>query len=269
MSALPMPMPECKPVRGARGVWLALSLWAVVLAAVACCGGVARAQDGGAWLSVMGGELWSPLELNPIAWYQGDGEALDSSGNGHHGTWVGTESYAKGKVGSGFELDGASMVSCGTNFTITTELTICAWVKPTAEGMFPRIAGAENRWIPYIYLSNLCFYGSGVNAPMPGAGVELNTNTFITVRYKDGENIRAYINGMYKGEITKTGALSALTGTPITIGNRTGGDRSFTGTIDDILIFDRALTPVEIAQLYNASKAQYGAPWGLPPNPAP
>ena len=65
-----------------------------------------------------------------VAHYKFDGDATDSSGNGHHGTEVGTPTYVSGVFGQAIEFDGSSYVDCGTDpaFDITNEITVAAWI---------------------------------------------------------------------------------------------------------------------------------------------
>ena len=50
-----------------------------------------------------------------IGEWKGDGNALDTSGNGNNGTWTGVENYAPGVSGQAFSFDGSSGVSAGTS----------------------------------------------------------------------------------------------------------------------------------------------------------
>jgi hypothetical protein len=43
--------------------------------------------------------MTTPIARGLVAWYRGENNALDSSGNGRHGTWSGTAAYAAGKMG--------------------------------------------------------------------------------------------------------------------------------------------------------------------------
>ena len=66
-----------------------------------------------------------------LAWYKLDGNALDSSGNGYHGTWWETEAYASGKYGQagGFSAQGA-IASGLASSSLVFPFTVCAWVSP-------------------------------------------------------------------------------------------------------------------------------------------
>ena len=67
-----------------------------------------------------------------IGYWEGEGNVLDSSGNGKDGTWTGAQSYSAGKFGQAIGLNGNSnFVSIdGTSFPkIDASESIFAWIK--------------------------------------------------------------------------------------------------------------------------------------------
>ena len=50
----------------------------------------------------------SAIPSGLVGHWTGDGNALDSSGNGINGVWTGTESYNTGKFGQAFKFDGST-----------------------------------------------------------------------------------------------------------------------------------------------------------------
>ena len=69
----------------------------------------------------------------------------------------------------------------------------------------------------------------------------------------DGTNVIIYVNGVSKG----TDTIGAPTSSPsniFTIGNRSTSDRAFDGFIDEVRIYNRALTTAEITDLYNQGR---------------
>ena len=52
--------------------------------------------------------------------------------------------------------------------------------------------------------------------------------------------------------------IAAATGSSVCLGNNFAGQFNFDGTLGTIRVYDRALSAVEIAQIYNASKSRYG-----------
>jgi hypothetical protein len=66
----------------------------------------------------------------------------------------------------------------------------------------------------------------------------------------DGNDVRAYLNGVPAGTNTMAGTISDLN-EPLTIGKRAGAYPFWGGYIDSLRIYNRTLTPGEVTQLYN------------------
>jgi hypothetical protein len=79
----------------------------------------------------------------------------------------------------------------------------------------------------------------------------------------DRSNVLLYVNGALRATITQNG-WPYLQGTqPLYIGSEGivgAGDRGFRGAVDDVFIYNRALSPSEVVQLYNTENGSSG-PW--------
>ena len=146
-----------------------------------------------------------------VAWFAGDGNANDISGNNNNGAFVGNSSFAIGRVGQDFNFTGSQSVQAPDNASLdfTNAFTIGMWVKPTAEGA----AGGETFFISkgVFQFVGTQFYGIGftpdrrvVNRVANGSTLDnalstsqlpLNTFTHIATTY-DGDTLRIYINGV-------------------------------------------------------------------------
>ena len=194
-------------------------------------------------------QAWSPTSLSPVAWWQGDGNALDSAST-NNGTWTGTESYTNGVNAQAFNFSRTNYVSDGSAFS-PTQLTMCAWVRiPSAQTTYARIVGCESKWSVLVSAADgkgLRFFGSGLDAAFPVGSLNYGEWTHVVVTYDT--QLKLYTNGAYASALALA-SLTSATGTPLIIGNRVGADRGLVGAVDDVLIFDRALTQSEITQLY-------------------
>ena len=65
----------------------------------------------------------------------------------------------------------------------------------------------------------------------------------------DGSEMRIYLNAALMAYVAKTGALPFAPYAPATMGDRLDGDASFMGTLDDVRIYDHALSEAEIIDL--------------------
>ncbi|HEY7019302.1 MAG TPA: LamG domain-containing protein, partial [Gaiellaceae bacterium] len=81
------------------------------------------------------------------------------------------------------------------------------------------------------------------NAP-GSAAVPLNTWTHLASTY-DGSTLKLYVNGVLAGSKAVTGSLAATTN-PLRIGGNTIWSEWFSGQIDEVRLYKRALTPGEI-----------------------
>ena len=70
------------------------------------------------------------------------------------------------------------------------------------------------------------------------------------VMIRDGDTIRTYMDNEMTGEVTDPTACATGNTADMTIGTRGNLVRFFKGRIDDIRIYDRVLTDIEIASLY-------------------
>ncbi|MDB5181882.1 MAG: 5-Nucleotidase domain protein [Candidatus Saccharibacteria bacterium] len=92
---------------------------------------------------------------------------------------------------------------------------------------------------------------SNVQASISSSGLIDNT-WYHAVGTFDGTNIRLYVNGQFKSSATQTN-LDNSTG-PLRIGRQKSGfDRFFNGDIDDVRVYDRALSLAEVQALYTSA----------------
>lgn len=203
-------------------------------------------------------KLW--LDASNPESYPGSGTTwFDLSGNNNHGTLLNGVAYSDGVM----ILDGIDdKINCGTNFTITNQLTMSIWVyNEGGNSPYARIIGVENVWIgtnDVRYSQSLRFFGSGIDIYFPITPIVLNTWSNITYKYA-GDGIELWVNGVYYSKIAKTGNLNPIGTTPLTIGGRMSDNlRQLKGKISSALIYNRALTSTEILNNYNATKSKYG-----------
>ena len=184
------------------------------------------------------------------------GTAYDLSGNGNNGTLAGAIWTGTGKFGGALQFNGAnSMVNIASSPTLnfTTGFTLEAWVDPVAPGnwstvIFKERTGGMNyslysnngqsRPLGQVWLSN-----AEQNAPGTAA-VPLNTWTHLASTF-DGSTLRLYVNGALAGSKAISGSVAATTN-PLRIGGNTIWGEFFTGQIDEVRLYNRALSAGEI-----------------------
>jgi len=89
----------------------------------------------------------APGTANLVAHYRLDGNANDSSGNGYHGTEKAGATYVAGKLGQAIHLDGFDdyVAIQGLNYASTghTEVSVCAWVRTSSSDNEKMIASFD------------------------------------------------------------------------------------------------------------------------------
>jgi len=200
-----------------------------------------------------------------VAWYRGAGNALDSALS-NNGTWaLGTERYTTGRIGQAFDFDGASFIDCGTNSSInlTNDFCVAMWAKTsdtntTIKGLIAKVANNDAGWQVSRTEGSLRFpIYLGPGSAKSNADLPSNTWTHIVCKHTKASNRNEiYVDGVLQ-TVTSTRSITPQPTLRLVIGAlySIGGTFRFTGSIDETLIYTRALTPAEIAIL--ADPASY------------
>lgn len=228
-----------------------------------------------------------PLATNApndqVLWLAGDGDANDSTGISN-GTLQNGAGFAVGKVGQGFTFDGADdqiTIPDNANQNGGTDLTIEAWINPSSlphggtilqkrtngniggyvlEPTQTSGGGAPNG------LQFVVMIG-GVYSTLNPANV-LNPNVWqhVSATY-DGAFMRIYVNGAEVTNKPQTGAIDNVAA-PVVIGRNAFNSNAFQGKIDEVSVYNRALSAAEIESISNAGiagkyKTQATVPSGI------
>jgi hypothetical protein len=97
-------------------------------------------------------------------------------------------------------------------------------------------------------------YGLGATSLSTLGTYDMYSWHHVVVTY-DSSSLKIYVDGNLDNSVATTGTI-ASTANPLYIG-RDGINANYNGTIDDILIFNRALSLSEIISLYNSSANRY------------
>lgn len=212
-----------------------------------------------------------------ISWWGGDNNALDMVGT-NNGTLMGGATYAPGKVGQAFSFSGAGdyvLVPHNSNLN-ANNITVDAWIKTPGTGDMQLIAdkshgtcfgggGSDAGWVIQVNTAGRIDFGYGngdpnwTNAFTSSTSTVTDNNWHHVVGTLDGATIKVYVDGLLESSSPYNGPPQTNT-RPVYIGkwhNTTGGcsNRQFNGLIDEVEIFDHALSPSEIAAIYNAGSA--------------
>lgn len=188
--------------------------------------------------------------------------AIDSSGHGNTGQLINGPLWTDGNIDGALRFDGINdFVNCGngSDLNFTGNFTISAWINPASYGQhgFGRIVdrGSSTTGCSFYIrerTKSLAYVIYGGRAIRSDKNViNLNTWQHVAVVFNQSANsITFYVNGSNAGTVPYKYQPKNSSGSPLLIGIR-GYDmlRQFNGSIDDVQIYNRALTATEINQL--------------------
>ncbi|GGL00586.1 LamG-like jellyroll fold domain-containing protein [Mangrovihabitans endophyticus] len=200
--------------------------------------------------------------LTGVAYYPLDGSTTDEAGD-HDATLVGDPAYVDAHTGQGVALNGSNQyVDTGAPLVNTaSDYTAAAWVKlDKADGAFQTVVsqdGASNSdfFLQYSGADQrfaMSFAGVRALAPVkPEAGRWYH---LVGVRDSVKGELRLYVDGQLAGKVSACMPQAAPTGHTVIGRGKFGGNAVdyLDGTVDQVHLYDRALSPSEITELYQS-----------------
>ncbi len=186
--------------------------------------------------------------------------AFDASGNGHHASLFGGPARVPGVSGRALEFDAQDDgASAGTNLlSDRSAFTLTAWIRPRATAALQGIVGQNDAIeLGFISPGNIQIRTSGggkLTVPYPFAMNEWHH----VAATGDGERLRVYYDGVLASFAPTPTSSYGASPYPLRFGGGGIFDESwgaFHGTIDDVRVFDAALSPESIALIATAPPA--------------
>jgi len=184
----------------------------------------------------------------------------DSSQYRNDGEMIQGASWDRGKYGSGIKFDADKeyirLFDNGSNLNIVDEITLECWVYKTYntgsgdEGIITK--NAFNCYALSASQTSFAIYinGGGHSARVylePGSG----SRWYHLVGTFDGTTIRVYLDGHLRSQTSYSASIAVSATNPVIIGkNGVGGGEGYTGKIDEVRIYNRTLTPIEVQNHY-------------------
>jgi formylglycine-generating enzyme required for sulfatase activity len=195
------------------------------------------------------------------AYWNAENGATDVTGNGHDGTFQGNAAtVASGPFGNAFSFDGSGdYIAIGDELDMaTSDFTLAAWINgdPTMNDwgrIFDKGYASGYAFGKRSNTTNIAFeyLASGSQGNAFGTTSSLIDNTWHHVALiKSGTTVAIYADGAVENSETVSGGIQN-TANPLLIGFNPGeGIMGYwKGLLDELRIYDRALTPAEIALL--------------------
>jgi hypothetical protein len=215
-----------------------------------------------------------------IGWWPGEGNAQDLVA-GNDGVLSGGSSFASGKVGQAFSFDGVNgsvNIPRTPSLDVGQQVTVEFWMKPAPGNPMHKccqgLVGTD------YYLVEILDWASSVS----GVSIDINTGDYfkhtaedpnanyqtpvdewsLIVGTYDGGRLNLYVNGNLEAQVFHQGTIIPMEATSfLSIGSEDGRrtcvgcvrSRYFNGLIDEVSIYNRALTTDEIQSIFLADDA--------------
>jgi hypothetical protein len=180
----------------------------------------------------------------------------DASGNGNTGTISGATWTPAGRYGAALSFNGTNnlvAIPGSASLNVSTAMTLSAWIQPTA---------AQSGWRTIMQREVNAYFLNASNdtgALRPSGGATFNGAvnwvggttanpvsvwTHVALTY-DGAILRLYVNGVQAASLAQTGGIETPS-TPLRIGGNVPYGEYFQGLIDEVRVYNRALSATEI-----------------------
>jgi len=199
-------------------------------------------------------------KMDESSWNGTTGEVIDHSGNSNHGTSVNGTTPSTGKFGNGGSFDGTDdYISSPTKPNLNQDATLSFWVNKTTSGGDGAVVAGMWDYYGGVVLRD------GGRAIIAGGGYAGRSGTslgafpegqytHIVITWEDLLPTSFWVDGE-EVAIGSSSSWTAAVDTGLYIGARMLSSESvpslyFNGSIDEVRIYNRALSPTEIKDLY-------------------
>jgi fibronectin type 3 domain-containing protein len=217
--------------------------------------------------SVTPSELAGYWPLNQIV----TGITADASPHGHNATVIGNVLPVTGRIAGAALFDGTQArldcASPGEIQALNNTLTLSLWLRtttlPQGAVLISKMSGTAGFELRAGASGRLLFQvGDGTTAyTIETGGAALSDNEWhhVVVALENRTAVKLYVDGVLSTGTT-TGQLAPVgdirTTESLIIGNKAAGTAGFTGSLDDIRVYNRALSAAEVAALFEPAAPQ-------------
>jgi len=189
----------------------------------------------------------------------------DMSGNGNNGTLSGATlpTWADGKRGKAISFDDDDDYVSAANFingSAANSFSFWVYYKSTQFGSYSNLMGqgtsVSNRYLMFTYQNKVAFTASSAFGVSSNTALNMDSWNYVTVVVDDsGTNATFYLNGNYNGGGSFPNVYNNQGSFYLSPSNSIGiGGYTLNGLIDDVRIYNRALTASEVSSLYSSGQ---------------
>ena len=214
------------------------------------------------------------LHMDESSWNGTPTEVIDSSGNGNNGTSIdGATTGSLSKYGRAGMFDGNDHVSINDSPTLhgVGALSVSVWFYPTglvgdmSPGLVAKRWGYLDRAEFSVFLSTDSDLHTALHVDIDtennrfAASQQFDSNTWYHVAVVfDGslpseQRVSVYVNGQLDSVHFESSSVFTPYDSPVEVGRLRDGGESFTGAIDEVAIWKRALSQSEVVSIFTAT----------------
>ncbi len=201
-------------------------------------------------------------KMDESSWNSTSGEVLDYSGNAFNGTALPSGSApttANGKFGNAGSFDGSNdYVTAPINILGYTEITYAAWIKSSSapsSNKYNVITGNLGRSGIYIDTNgkaNARAFDTNDHYAVGTSTVTDGTWHLLVATYnRQQTKTSIYVDGRLENSISFYPVILTSTTSYIGENPNTSVDVFYSGSMDELRLYNRTLSPAEVSQLYN------------------
>lgn len=187
---------------------------------------------------------------------EGGGLAASDSGGGGNNATVNGATWTDGRRGKALSFNGASSYVSSPTISIANTITASAWVYSTNFSQNGFVIGKNNvneQWELFFEATLLRWRGGAPITDTTYCNIPTNSQWHHIAATQSGTDASLYIDGV----LCDTGTVTAIANGSGTIDiGRFNGGYYFNGKIDDVRLYNRALSAVEILALYKQNETK-------------
>lgn len=226
----------------------------------------------------LGHSAFGAIPPDLVGYWPLDGNADDAAGNAN-GKVIGNHDWVAGHTGKGIKVDGVGGIVQVDDFLLKTDtITISAWINGWKQSEWAGIVvsrGTSAVWMGFGNGDTLTYVWNNNAANTwgwaGGAKIPQDTWAFAAITVEP-DKATSYIyteaGGMTKGENKIPHIVETLDKLKFGWDECCGGDRHFKGIIDEVMIYNRALSQNELVDLAKVGLAveptgKTASAWGV------